>query len=118
MAAVNEELLIVPMVETLKSLDNLEEILSVPGIDVLLVGPSDLSIALGIALDYQNPKYQETLDKIAKACEEAGVVPGMYFIPRGLDPSDLVERGFRFFTRPWSPWAAAGIKDGLATIKR
>jgi 2-keto-3-deoxy-L-rhamnonate aldolase RhmA len=118
MSAVNEELLIIPMVETLKALDNLDEILSVPGIDVLLVGPSDLSIALGIALDYLNPKYQETLDKIAEACEKAGVIPGMYFIPRGLDPSELVERGFRFFTRPWSPWAAAGIKDGLATIKR
>jgi len=118
MSAVNEELLIIPMVETLKALDNLDEILSVPGIDVLLVGPSDLSIVLGIALDYLNPKYQETLDKIAEACEKAGVVPGMYFIPRGLDPSELVERGFRFFTRPWSQWATAGIKNGLATIKR
>jgi 4-hydroxy-2-oxoheptanedioate aldolase len=45
MSAVNEELLIIPMVETLKALGNLDEILSVPGIDVLLVGPSDLSIA-------------------------------------------------------------------------
>jgi hypothetical protein len=118
MSAVNEELLIIPMVETLKALDNLDEILSVPGIDVLLVGPSDLSIALGIALDYLNLKYQKTLDKIAEACEKAGVVPGMYFLPRGLDPSEFVERGFRFFTRPWSRWAAAGIKDGLATIER
>lgn len=118
MSAVNEELLIIPMVETLKALDNLEETLSVPGIDVLLVGPSDLSIALGIALDYLNPKYQETLDKIAEACEKAGVVPGMYFIPGGQDPSGFVERGFKFFTLPWSPWAIAGIKDGLATIKR
>jgi len=118
MSTVNEEILKIPMIETLKALKNLEEIVSVPGVDVLLVGPSDLSIALGIALDYHNPKYQETLDRIAKACNDAGVVPGMYFLPGGLDPSDFVERGFRFFTRPWSPWAAAGIKDGLATIKR
>jgi 2-keto-3-deoxy-L-rhamnonate aldolase RhmA len=118
MSAVNDELLIIPMVETLKALKNLDEILSVPGIDVLLVGPSDLSIALGIALDYLNPKYQETLDKIAKACDDAGVIPGMYFIPGGQDPSDFVARGFRFFTRPWSRWATAGIKNGLATIKR
>ncbi|MDH5703129.1 MAG: aldolase/citrate lyase family protein, partial [Aigarchaeota archaeon] len=118
MSAVNEELLIIPMVETLKALDNLEEILSVPGIDVLLVGPSDLSIVLGIALDYLNPKYQETLDKIAEACEKAGVVPGMYFIPGGQDPSEFVERGFRFFTLPWSRWATTGIQNGLATIKR
>jgi 4-hydroxy-2-oxoheptanedioate aldolase len=118
MSAVNEELLIIPMIETLKALKNLDEILSVPGIDVLLVGPSDLSIALGIALDYLNPKYQETLDKIAEACNDAGVIPGMYFIPGGQDPSAFVERGFRIFTRPWRSWATTGIQNGLATIKR
>jgi len=58
------------------------------------------------------------LDKIAEACEKAGVVPGMYFIPGGQDPSEFVERGFRFFTLPWSRWATTGIKNGLATIKR
>ncbi len=118
MSAVNDELLIIPMIETLKALKNLDEILSVPGIDVLLVGPSDLSIALGIALDYHNPKYRETLDRIAEACNNAGVIPAMYFIPGGQDPSEFVERGFKLFTRPWSPWATTGIKDGLATIKR
>jgi 2-keto-3-deoxy-L-rhamnonate aldolase RhmA len=118
MSAVNEELLIIPMVETLRALDNLDEILSVPGIDVLLVGPSDLSIALGTTLDYLNPKYQGTLDRIVEACEKAGVIPGMYFIPGGQDPSGFVERGFKFFTLPWSRWATAGIENGLATIKR
>ena len=118
MDAVNEELLIVPMIETVPSLNNIEDILSVPGVDVLLVGPSDLSINLGIPLDYLSPKYQGTLDKIVSACENAGVVPGMYFIPGGQDPSVFVERGFRFFTLPWSRWAANGIQDGLAAIKR
>lgn len=118
MDAVNEELLIIPMIETQESLDNIEEILSVPGVDVLLVGPSDLSINLDIPLDYLSQKYQGTLDKIAGACEDAGVVPGMYFIPGGQDPSAFVERGFRFFTLPWIQWATTGIKNALAKIKR
>ena len=118
MQTVNEELLIVPMIETMESLGNMEDILSVPGIDVLLVGPSDLSINLGLPLDYLNPKYQKTLDQIAEACIDAGVIPGMYFIPGGQDPNDLVERGFKFFTRPWRRWATTGIKNGLASIKR
>jgi 4-hydroxy-2-oxoheptanedioate aldolase len=118
MEAVNEELLVIPMVETVDGMSNLEDILSVPGIDVLLVGPSDLSIALDLVLDYDNPKYQKELDRIVAACEDAGVYPGMYFLPAGHDPNMYVEKGFRFFTVPWAPWAAAGVKNGLATVKR
>jgi 2-keto-3-deoxy-L-rhamnonate aldolase RhmA len=116
MDAVNAQLLIIPMIETVEAMDRIDEILSVPGIDVLLVGPSDLSINLDIALDYANPKYQDALDRVAAACQKAGVVPGMYFVPPGMTPSDLVKRGFRFFTVAWNEWATAGIRNGLAQI--
>jgi len=114
----NEDVLVVPMIETQESMNNIEDILSVPGVDVLLVGPSDLSINFDVTLDYLSPKYQGLLDKIASKCEDAGVIPGMYFIPAGQDPSSFVERGFKFFTLPWNKWATAGIQDGLASIKR
>jgi 2-keto-3-deoxy-L-rhamnonate aldolase RhmA len=118
MDAVNREVLIIPMLETVESLNNIDEILSVPGIDVLLVGPSDLSINLGITLDYQNPKYGEALDKIAAACKKADVIPGMYFIPGGQDPNTFVEKGFTLFTLPWNQWAINGIQNGLNAIKK
>jgi 2-keto-3-deoxy-L-rhamnonate aldolase RhmA len=118
MSTVNDELLVIPMIETVEALNNINEILSVPGIDVLLVGPSDLSIALDLTLDYLNPKYQETLDTIVEACVEAGVIPGMYFIPGNQDPKIFIDRGFKFFTLPWTQWAISGIKNGLTTIKR
>ncbi len=92
MDAVNEQVLVIPMIETLEAMDNLEQILSVPGIDVLLIGPSDLSINLDVTLDYPNPKYQAALDTIATACTNAGVVPGMYFIPPEMEPSHFVEK--------------------------
>jgi len=114
----NREVLVIPMIETVESMNNIDEILSVPGIDVLLVGPSDLSINLGMPLDYQNPKYAEALDKIAAACKKAEVIPAMYFIPGGHEPNNYVERGFKLFTLPWNKWAAKGIQSGLATMKR
>lgn len=117
MDAVNEQLLIIPMIETVEGLENLEDILSVSGIDVLLVGPSDLSINLDVPLDYPNPKYHGALDKIAAACKSAGVAPGMYFVPPGIEPSELMEKGFSFFTLPWARWATEGVRNGLASVK-
>ena len=119
MDMVNEELLIIPMIETLQAIDNIDDILSVPGIDVLLVGPSDLSIELGVPLDYPCEKYQSALDKIADACIAHGVVPGMYFIPPDMDPNFYVDKGFKFFTvRTSTKWAIEGVQNGLAGIKR
>lgn len=115
---VNEELVIIPMIETQQAIDNLDDILGVPGIDVLLVGPSDLSIELKVPLDYSCDTYQQGLDKIAAACKRHGVVPGMYFIPPDMDPNFFVDKGFTFFTMPWARWALEGVQNGLAGIKR
>lgn len=117
MDAVNEQLVIIPMIETVESVTNIEDILSVPGIDVLLVGPSDLSINFDVALDYTSAKYTRTLETIALACKTAGVVPGMFFVPPGIETSWLIETGFKFFTLPWNGWAAEGIRNGLEGIK-
>ena len=62
--------------------------------------------------------YQRGLDKIAAAAAKHGIAAGMYFIPPGMDPNFFVQKGFRFFTMPWAPWAQAGIKNALAGIKR
>lgn len=118
MDAFNEQIVAIPMIETVESYNNVEDIVSVDGIDVLLFGPSDFSIALDVPLDYVNPKYQKALDNVAEACMDAGVVPGMYFIPPGQDPSNYVERGFKFFTLPWTRWATQGIKKELGPIRR
>lgn len=117
MDTVNAELLVVPMIETQQALDAIDEILAVPGIDVLLVGPSDLSINLDVPLDYENPKYHAALDKIGAACESADVAAGMFFVPPGITPQALKEKGFRFFTLPWAGWAADGIRNGLAGVR-
>ena len=118
MDAVNREVLVIPMIETIESMNNLDEILRVPGIDILLVGPSDLSINLGITLEYDNPKYAKALQKIADACKKHKVIAGMYFVPPGWDPNRLVDMGFKLFTLPWNGWATAGVAKGLEAIKR
>ena len=117
MDAVNEQLLVVPMIETQEALDAIDEILGVAGIDVLLVGPSDLSINIDVPLDYENPKYHAALDRIGAACQQAGVAAGMFFVPPGISPKQLMEKGFRFFTLPWAGWATEGIRNGIASVR-
>jgi 4-hydroxy-2-oxoheptanedioate aldolase len=105
MDTVNNGLVIAPMIETNQALENLDAIASVPGVDVLLIG-------------YACDTYQRALDKIAAAAAKHGIAAGMYFIPPEMDPNFFVQKGFRFFTMPWGPWATAGIQTGLAGITR
>src|SRR2546421_2690049 len=93
MDAVNNELVIVPMIETNQSLENLDAIASVSGVDVLLVGPSDLSIELGVPLDYQCDLYQRALDKIVAAAAKRGIAAGMYFTRPGWTRTSSSRRG-------------------------
>lgn len=115
---VNEEVLIIPMIETQQAIDNIDEILSVPGIDVALIGPTDLSIEVNSTMDFQSPAYEKALDTIASACKRHGVVPGMYFIPPSIDPNWFVDKGYKFFTMQSAPWVIEGIQNGLSKITR
>ena len=117
MDAVNDQVLIAPMIETMEGMDNLDEIIKVPGIDVLLVGPSDLSINLDVPLDYTSATYKDALTRIGSACKDAGIAAGMFFVPPGITPSTLVDLGFRFFTMPWEGWATRGVTDGIAALR-
>ena len=62
--------------------------------------------------------YQRALDKIAATAAKHGIAAGMYFIPPEMDPNFFVQKGFKFFTMPWGPWAKAGIQNALAGIER
>jgi len=118
METVNRDLVIIPMIETNEAISNIDDILSVDGIDVALIGPSDYSIELGVALDYTSAEYEAGLDRLAAAAKRNDVVPGMYFIPPGMDPNWFVAKGFKVFTMPWAPWATDGIESAISGINR
>jgi 4-hydroxy-2-oxoheptanedioate aldolase len=76
----NDETITMAMIETRKALDNVDAIAAVPGIDMLFVGPSDLSITLskGGALDPHSPDVEAAVDKIAAAAKKAGKFAGIF----------------------------------------
>lgn len=78
MAFFNELVLLIPQCETVEALNSIEEIVKVDGVDGIFVGPYDLSIAMGIPGEFDNPEFVSALDRILKACKNAGKFTMIY----------------------------------------
>ncbi len=85
-----------PMIETLEAIAVLDEILSVPGVDVAYVGPSDLALSMGYRPGTTAPDYLDMLDTIVEACNRHDVIPGIQATPGTA--ADRLERGYRMVT--------------------
>lgn len=76
-ASLNRETLLVVVIETAEGVANAEAIAATPGIDVLLIGASDLSVDLGIAGKYDAPEIQQAFADVGAACRRHGKTLGM-----------------------------------------
>lgn len=94
----NANVAAIPMIETVEALEHLDDILSVPGIDAVYVGPADLGISLGLGPRGSdgNPVFDDALAKIVDACGRHGVVPGIH-ATGALTPLRR-SQGFRMIT--------------------
>jgi len=111
--AANASLLVALQIETVEGLDNLEEILAVPGIDVIFIGPGDLALSLGAFGPQGRPKLDAAVTKIIDACHAHGVAVGS-FVLEMTEIEPLAARGVCFF-------AAGGdilfLQRGIAAAK-
>jgi 4-hydroxy-2-oxoheptanedioate aldolase len=96
-AEANRETMVVIQIETLGALDELVPISREPNLDVLYVGPNDLTQAFGVPGQINDPKYQSTIARIAAVANEAGKVPGIMLGKAEQIPA-LRRLGYRFFT--------------------
>ena len=98
------ELLAIAMIETKESVDNIEEILEVPGLGAILLPLADLSMSLGVGTPAANPSHPEVMeavDRVAQACANhrrrgGKVICGRYQTPEGVEAA--VAKGFTMFT--------------------
>ena len=76
-------------------MERADELLSMKGLDIAMVGPADLSISLGIPGQMENPLLVSTVEALIEKCHRHGVVPGIQ--TRSLAMSKFwAERGMRF----------------------
>ena len=95
----NDTIVTFAMIETARALENLDDILSVEGLDAIYIGPSDLSLALGCTptFDDLDPKAAEAVEHILARAKAHGVVAGIH---NGTPEAALkrIAKGFQFVT--------------------
>jgi 4-hydroxy-2-oxoheptanedioate aldolase len=95
----NDEIVLLPMMETKTAVGNMEAILDVEGIDGVYIGPSDLGFSYGLVpkLDREEPEMLKIYEKIIKECDKRGLYPGIHCSgPAGA--AKHIGMGFRLVT--------------------
>ncbi len=82
-------------IETLKALENVEEISKIDGVELLFVGPLDLSFALGVPRDFKNPKFVEAAAKVVAAAKANNKVAGILAADASAAEA-FIAQGFKF----------------------
>lgn len=116
----NETIVVFAMIETRQALDNLDAILSVPGLDAVYIGPADLSLALGCAPQFDDvePPVAEAIDHILARAKAHGIVAGIH---NGSPEAALkrIAKGFQFVTiASDARLMAAGSQQVLAKMRQ
>jgi 2-dehydro-3-deoxyglucarate aldolase/4-hydroxy-2-oxoheptanedioate aldolase len=78
LAELNRESFLIAQIETAEAVSRLDEILAVPGLDAALIGPTDLSVALGVAGQMEHPTLVSAIERTMAACVTHGVVPAIH----------------------------------------
>jgi len=102
-AASNEAMMTILQIETVRGLEHVEAIARTPGLDVLFIGPNDLSTVLGHPGQARHPEVQAAIRRILTAARNAGVPGGIL----GLGPEDI---------ETYRPMGASLFLDGVSRL--
>ena len=108
----NDETLLVVLIEDIVGIRNLDEILTVDGIDVFSVAPSDLAASMGHIGDIQHPEVQHTIDDALARIQAAGRIAGA--LANNENVAKYVAAGVRFFLTQMRYWLAAASAEFMS----
>jgi 2-keto-3-deoxy-L-rhamnonate aldolase RhmA len=93
-ARANDDIVVVLLLKKEKAFQNLEEIVSVPGVDVAWMGHYDLTVSMGIPAQFEHPRFLAAMDELVAVCRRHGVAPG--FLPSTPEAAvHWIDKGFR-----------------------
>jgi len=113
----NRETMAVLMIESKAGLESVEEIAPLPELDALFVGPYDLSPSLGIVEQFDNRLFVDSLERVIRACNRAGIAAGVQSRDMAL-LTRAREMGARFLMYGSDVSVLfAGYKDAVSELK-
>ncbi|UCH23236.1 MAG: hypothetical protein JSU83_08540 [Deltaproteobacteria bacterium] len=93
----NEATFIAVQAENPQAIENLEAIVSNPGVDAVFVGPFDLSVSLGIPGQITHSKEMESIIQVIQVCQKHDIIPGIHMTELEM-LKDWIDKGMRFVT--------------------
>lgn len=93
----DEEILVAVQIETEKSVNNIDDICSVEGVDITYIGPVDLSASYGHLGNMSHPDVQNAIDKVYSATKAAGLATGIHE-GSGKSIEERIKKGYNFIT--------------------
>jgi 2-dehydro-3-deoxyglucarate aldolase/4-hydroxy-2-oxoheptanedioate aldolase len=96
-AQANRETTVIIQLESAKAFENLEAIVSVPGVDVAWIGHYDLTVSMGVPAQFDHPQFLQAMDDLVAACRKHGVAPG-FLPPTPESAAYWISKGFRMIS--------------------
>ena len=97
--AANRDGLLIVQIEHIDAVNNIDEIVSVPGIDGTFIGPYDLSLSMGLPGQLDHPQIAKAKHRVLEATQAQGLAPGIHLVHPDTAENDLihaVEAGYKF----------------------
>ena len=89
--------ILIPMIESLKAVKNLNSILEVEGVDAILIGPYDLSASLGLTGEFERKEFLSIIDQIKSSVDKASIPCGIHIVEPSIDLlEEKLSDGYRF----------------------
>ena len=97
--AANRDSLLFVQIEHFEAVRNIDEILAVPGIDGVFIGPYDLSMSLGLPGQLNHPEVEAAKQRVLEATKAYGLAPGIHLVHPDTAAEDLkqcIDLGYQF----------------------
>jgi 4-hydroxy-2-oxoheptanedioate aldolase len=112
----NEETLVVIHIETEEAANQIEDFLAVPDIDVIFIGPTDLSHSMGITGQKDHPRLQAAIDHVVDAVQQTDIAFGS-FVGSAADAEEWKGRGARYLATGLEAIIKTASRDYLARLR-